>query len=195
MNYLAHAYLSFGDPLILAGNMAGDHVKGKLALAKYPERMQEGLMLHREIDAFADAHPAAMRAAMLFRADYGLYAGAIIDSLMDHFLANDAKLFSSVSQLKRFSEETYAQLETVKQHLPEGFLTYLPHMKEHNWLYNYRTLQGVQRSLGGLSRRAKYMRDPAKAYEIFVGYYYILGQCYYELMDAMIPMVKSRVQF
>ena len=29
MNYLAHAYLSFGDPDILAGNMISDFVKGK----------------------------------------------------------------------------------------------------------------------------------------------------------------------
>jgi acyl carrier protein phosphodiesterase len=29
MNYLAHAYLSFGEPDILAGNMISDFVKGK----------------------------------------------------------------------------------------------------------------------------------------------------------------------
>jgi acyl carrier protein phosphodiesterase len=195
MNYLAHAYLSFGDPLLLAGNMAGDHVKGKLALANYPERMQEGLMLHRAIDAAADAHPAARRAAMLFRQDYGLYSHAIVDALMDHFLASDAKLFSSGGALLAFTQETYAKLDSVAEHLPEGFLAYFPHMKEHNWLYGYRTMQGVQRALGGLSRRAKHMPDPAKAYEIFVGYYYMLGQCYYEVMDSMIPMVRLRVQF
>lgn len=195
MNYLAHAYLSFGDPLILAGNMAGDHVKGKLALAKYPERMQEGLMLHRAIDAAADVHPAALRAAMLFRQDYGLYSHAIVDALLDHFLANDAKQFSSAESLLIFTQKTYTQLDGVAEHLPEGFKAYFPHMREHNWLYGYRTMQGVQRSLGGLHRRAKHMPDPAKAYEIFVSYYYMLGQCYYEVMDSMIPMVRSRVAF
>ncbi len=29
MNYLAHAYLSFNDPDVLAGNMISDFVKGK----------------------------------------------------------------------------------------------------------------------------------------------------------------------
>ena len=29
MNYLAHAYLSFGDPDVLTGNMISDFVKGK----------------------------------------------------------------------------------------------------------------------------------------------------------------------
>jgi acyl carrier protein phosphodiesterase len=173
--------------------MAGDHVKGKLALAKYPERMQEGLLLHRTIDGAADAHPAAKRAAMLFRSDYGLYAHAIVDAVMDHFLANDAKLFPSHEALLRFTHETYSKLDTVEEHFPDGFRGYYSHMKLHNWLYGYRTMQGVQRSLGGLQRRAKHMADPGKAYATFAGYYYILGQCYYEIMDAMIPMVKERL--
>ena len=193
MNYLAHAYLSFGDPLLLAGNMAGDHVKGRLALAKYPERMQEGLLLHRAIDAAADTHPAALRAAMLFREDYGLYSHAIVDAVMDHFLANDAKLFPSHEALLAFTQETYAKLDSVEEHLPEGFRAFYPHMKMHNWLYGYRTMQGVQRCLGGLQRRAKHMPDPAKAYATFAGYYYILGQCYYEVMDSMIPLVRERI--
>lgn len=195
MNYLAHAYLSFGDPLLLAGNMAGDHVKGKLALAQYPQRMQDGLMLHRAIDQAADAHPAALRAAMLFRQDYGLYSHAIVDALMDHFLANDAKLFPSAEALLLFTQETYAKLDAVTEHLPDGFLAYFSHMKAHNWLYGYRTMQGMQRSLGGLHRRAKHMPDPAKAYATFVGYYYMLGQCYYEVMDSILPMVRERVAF
>ena len=29
VNYLAHAYLSFGDPEILTGNLISDFVKGK----------------------------------------------------------------------------------------------------------------------------------------------------------------------
>lgn len=195
MNYLAHAYLSFGDPLILAGNMAGDHVKGKLALAAFPARMQEGILLHREIDQRADAHPAAVRAAMLFRMDYGLYSRAIVDCVFDHFLANDARLFSSEAALLRFTQETYAKLDRAEAFLPAAFLAYYPHMKAHNWLYGYRTLQGVQRALGGLSRRAKHMPDVGKAYEIFVGYFYMLNQCYYEMMDSLVPVIKTRLHF
>ena len=36
MNYLGHAFLSFNNADILTGNMIADHVKGKLALDKYP---------------------------------------------------------------------------------------------------------------------------------------------------------------
>ena len=53
MNYLAHAYLSFGDPDILAGNMISDFVKGKKKY-EYPDRIQMGITLHRKIDEYTD---------------------------------------------------------------------------------------------------------------------------------------------
>jgi len=194
MNYLAHAFLSFEDPMILAGNIAGDHVKGRLALAAYPERMQEGLLLHRRIDELADHHPAVVRAALLFKQDYGLYAGAIVDAVMDHFLANDPKLFPSEDALLEFTQRTYAALDSQEAALPAGFLAYYPHMKAHNWLYGYRTMQGVQRSLGGLHRRAKHMAEPGKAYEIFVSYYYVLNGYYYELMDFLLKELGGSIR-
>lgn len=40
MNYLAHAYFSFGDPAILTGNMISDYVKGKKQF-DYPYRYKK----------------------------------------------------------------------------------------------------------------------------------------------------------
>ena len=80
MNYLGHAFLSFGDGDILTGNMIGDHVKGKIALEQYPDGIKKGIMLHRKIDEYTDLHPATQRAKLPFREVYGLYAGAIMDT-------------------------------------------------------------------------------------------------------------------
>lgn len=190
MNFLAHAYLSFGDPETLTGNMIGDHVKGRLVLAVYPEKIRRGIELHRKIDSFTDEHPASNRARLWFRQDYHLYSGAIVDSLYDHFLANDPKHFASEKQLFEFSQDTYAKLGSQSQYFPDGFAQYFTYMQEHNWLYNYRTLLGMKRSLNGLYRRAKHMPAVDKAYEIFVGHYYQLAQCYYEFMDDVVAFVK-----
>lgn len=190
MNYLGHAYLSFGDADILLGNMIGDHIKGRLALNNYPEGIQKGILLHRKIDEFADNHPATQRAKLWFREAYGLYAGAIMDTLYDHFLANDPKLFASEKDLKTFTLNVYEQIEQNTQYFPPVFAAYFPHMKEHNWLYNYRSMQGMQRALGGLARRAKHIPPIEKAYELFVGHYYQLAQCYYEFIDDVITFAK-----
>ena len=173
--------------------MIGDHVKGRLALAQFPDTIRKGVELHRKIDGMADMHPATMRAKLLFREDYGLYAGAIMDTLYDHFLANDPKYFRTDAALFDFSQKSYAQLAENEQFFPPKFATYFPYMREHNWLYNYRSLKGMEQSLGGLARRALHMPPIEKAYELFIGHYYTLNQCYYEFIDDIIKFAKTEL--
>ncbi len=190
MNYLGHAFLSFGDGEILTGNMIGDHVKGKIALEGYPEGIKKGIMLHRKIDGYTDVHPATQRAKLLFREEYGLYSGAIMDTLFDHFLASDPKYFPTQDALLLFTQKVYEQLAEHEQYFPLLFAEYFPHMKSYNWLLGYRTLKGMERSLSGLARRAKHIPPIEKAYEIFVTNYYHLNQCYYEIIDDLSGFVK-----
>jgi acyl carrier protein phosphodiesterase len=191
MNYLGHAFLSFGDEAILTGNLIGDNVKGMLALEKYPAKIKSGILLHRKIDGFTDVHPATQRAKLMFRATYGLYSGAIMDTLYDHFLANDPKLFPSETALLRFTQQVYTDLDKQAEWFPPKFASYFPYMKEQNWLYNYRTFPGIEQSLRGLARRATNIPSIKPAYEIFITNYYQLNQCYFELIDDLIKFAKS----
>lgn len=190
MNYLGHAFLSFGNDGILTGNMIGDDVKGKVALEQYPAAIKKGILLHRKIDTYTDTHTATQRAKLLFRGEYGLYSGAIMDTLYDHYLANDPKHFPTQETLLEYTKSIYGQLEKNESYFPPKFATYFPFMKEQNWLYNYRTLKGMERSLNGLARRALHIPPIGKAYEIFVTNYYQLNQCYYEFIDDVIKFVK-----
>jgi acyl carrier protein phosphodiesterase len=193
MNYLAHAYLSFQDTNRLTGNLIADHVKGQLPLQALPPGIADGIRLHRKIDAFSDTHPAVARAKVWFRDPYHLYAGPVLDTLWDHFLANDSGAFASEDALRSFTTDTYARLESTAQWHPEIFAGYFPHMREHDWLYGYRSMRGAERALTGLSRRAKHMPAPEAAYEIFVGRYYQLAQCYFELMQDLLAYVKIEI--
>lgn len=191
MNYLGHAFLSFGDGDILTGNMIGDHIKGRLALEQFPEGIRKGIELHRKIDDMADTHTATLRAKLLFREDYGLYSGAIVDTLYDHFLANDPKYFRTSDALRDFSQTVYTQLGKNEQFFPPKFAAYFPYMKQYDWLYNYRSLKGMEQSLGGLARRATHMPPIEKAYQLFISHYYTLNQCYYEFIDDIIKFAKT----
>lgn len=193
MNYLGHAFLSFGRPELLTGNMIGDYVKGSHILETFPEGIRRGIMLHRRIDAFADAHPATLKAKNLFRPDYRLYSGAFVDSLYDHFLANDPRYFSKEKDLADFAQGVYKSLGQYTEWLPESFLRMLPHMVSNNWLYNYRTLRGMQHSFRGLVHRAKYLESSDKAYEIFVSHYYELNQHYFDYIDDVVTYVKNEL--
>ncbi|MCF8451010.1 MAG: ACP phosphodiesterase [Taibaiella sp.] len=193
MNYLGHAFLSFGDSELITGNMIGDHVKGKLALDLLPPVIKKGIELHRKIDQMTDSHPASLRAGLLFRSDYGRYSGAIMDTLFDHFLANDPKHFPSQEDLLQFTQSVYNSLSLHQQYFPVGFAAYYPHMVQHNWLFNYRNMKGIEKSLHGLANRAKYIPPINKAYEIFVTNYYQLNQCYYDFIDDMIKFAKTEI--
>ena len=165
MNYLAHAYLSFNRPGILVGNMISDYVKGKKKY-DYPEQIQQGIAVHREIDRLTDTHPATKAAKEIFRPAYRLYAGSLMDVIYDHFLALDENEFTDES-LKAFTINTYAMLDQFTDHFPEKFSRMYPYMKAQNWLYNYRYRQGIEKSLAGVVRRAKYLEESDTAYLLF----------------------------
>jgi len=169
MNYLAHAYLSFGDPEILAGNMISDFVKGKKKF-DYPDRIQMGITLHRKIDEYTDSHPATRQAKQYLKAAAGLYAGSFVDIIYDHFLANDVYEFEE-GALAIFSQNTYIKLESFEKWLPEKFRTFLFYMRTQDWLLHYRSTEGIRNSFQGLCRRAKYIDDPEPVFEAFLRHY------------------------
>ena len=193
MNYLAHAYLSFGRPGILVGNMISDHVKGKKKY-DYPEQIQQGIAVHREIDRFTDTHPATKEAKEIFRPAYRLYAGSLMDVIYDHFLALDENEFTDES-LKAFTMNAYATLDQFTDHFPEKFSRMYPYMKSQNWLYNYRYRQGIEKSLSGVVRRAKYLEESDTAYLLFNEHYNKLKDLYQlffpELKNMTINFLKQ----
>ena len=177
MNYLAHAYLSFNKPEILVGNMISDYVKGKKQF-DYPPAVQKGIKLHRAIDNFTDTHAATQELKSFFRPQYRLYSGAFADVVYDHFLANDAAQFNTEADLKQFAASTYHMLKAFTDIFPPPFLKMFPYMKDHDWLYNYRYKWGIQKSFGGLVRRAAYLTESEIAFEIFNEHYAAMQVCY-----------------
>jgi acyl carrier protein phosphodiesterase len=186
MNYLAHAYLSFGQPQLLAGNMVSDFVKGKKQY-EFALMIQQGIKLHRAIDSFTDSHPVIKEMKKPFREKYGLYAGAFIDIACDYFLANDRNEFTSSEALSSFSKETYGKLEMQIDHLPVAFQQTFIYMKQHDWLFNYQFEWAIQRSFTGIIKRAKYMDDEAMAFTIFQNNVETLRPYYEEFF----PLLKN----
>jgi acyl carrier protein phosphodiesterase len=176
MNYLAHAYLSFNQPELLVGNMISDFVKGKKKF-EYPPGIQKGIALHRSIDTFTDDHYVTRQAKEIFRPHYRLYAAAFTDVVYDHFLAVDEKHFT-LESLKTFSISTYQLLDAYTSYMPDRFAGMFPYMKEQNWLYNYHTRQGIEKSLGGVVRRSAYLTESDTAFRLFEEHYDALKKHY-----------------
>jgi acyl carrier protein phosphodiesterase len=189
MNYLAHAYLSFNNPDILVGNMISDFVKGKKQF-DFPPSIQQGIQLHRAIDSFTDLHPATKEAKLLLKPAVGAYAGAFMDIVYDHFLALDANELSEPAW-KEFAALTYQQLFARETFLPDKFARMLPYMASQNWLFNYRYPEGIEKSFGGLVRRAAYLEDHRAVFDLFIEHYNELGIHYKKFFPDVKKYAKS----
>ncbi|MEP7236645.1 MAG: ACP phosphodiesterase [Ferruginibacter sp.] len=186
MNYLAHAYLSFNQPGILVGNMISDYIKGKKQF-DYPLPVQKGIRLHRLIDNYTDTHAATQQLKSFFRPQYRLYSGAFGDVVYDHFLANDTNEFTSETELKQFAATTYLMLEPHVELFPPPFKKMFPYMQEYDWLYNYRHRWGIEKSFGGVAKRAAYLTESKIAFDIFNEHYDAMQLCY----NAFFPDLKK----
>lgn len=193
MNYLAHAYLSFNHEPTLVGNMISDYIKGKKKF-DYSLPIQQGIQLHRFIDEFTDFHVATKEAKQFFKPSVGLYAGAFVDVVYDHFLALDVSVFSTPEALNQFSTTTYLQLQNNKNLLPEKFSNMLPYMQQQNWLYNYQFLWGMEKSFEGVVRRANYLQSSATAFEAFQQHYAGLQQCYHAFIFDVKKMAMEQFE-
>jgi acyl carrier protein phosphodiesterase len=185
MNYLAHAHLSFNNPEIVVGNMISDFVKGKKRF-EFSEPIQKGIMLHRSIDMFTDEHAVTKKAKQVFKPVVGLYAGAFMDVVYDHFLALDANEFPNETLLN-FSLSVYATLDQNRSVFPEKFGRVFYYMQQENWLYSYGTLSRIEKSFRGLLYRAKYLTEDIAVFDCFQNNYTYLRECY----NIFFPEVKK----
>lgn len=193
MNYLAHAYLSFNNKHLLLGNMCSDFIKGKKKF-DYSLPMQQGIMLHRAIDEFTDTHPSTTKAKIFFKPFVGLYAGAFVDVVYDHFLAIDKNEFINNEALLNFTHNTYNILQENIYQLPEKFQIIFPYMQQQNWLYNYQFKWGVEKSFEGLTRRAKYLSFWAEAFSAFINNYQALQNCYTNFFSEIKYFANQKMQ-
>ena len=191
MNYLAHAFLSFNNADLLAGNMISDFIKGRKQF-DYPPGILAGIRLHRAIDEFTDAHAATKEIKTLFRPAYRLYAGAMADVVYDYFLANDPCEFTEAAALKIFTLQTYCLLEKRSGFFPPPFAHLFPYMQKDDWLYHYRFDEGMQRSFGGVGRRAKYIAETDTAFDIFLNNKLCIRECYNDFFPAVKQFAQHR---
>lgn len=151
MNFLAHIYLSFEDTEITLGNFFADHIRGN-SFKHYPDKIQKGIMLHREIDTFTDSHPVAKQSSKRLHKNHGHYSKVIIDIFYDHFLAKNWLHYSEVP-LEEYVANFHDLLEENHALLPLDTQRMIPSLIADNWLYNYTNLEGISKVLDGMHQR------------------------------------------
>ena len=151
MNHLAHLFLAGSSAESLIGNLAGDFVKGVLG-DELPPAIRAGIIQHRKIDSYTDAHPDVGDFRRVIAAEHGHYARVIADIFIDHFLACRFDEFGG-EPLESFLARTYAAIDPHASTLPGRLRVVYPYMRDEQWLLSYRTLEGIRLTLANISRR------------------------------------------
>lgn len=189
MNYLAHLYLSGENEKTLVGNFIGDYVKGK-KFQKFPENIQTGILLHRQIDTFTDSHPRFTDAKKLLRNEFGLYSGILVDFFYDHFLAANWNKYSNVT-LRSFAKRTHAILLSNFTYLPHRVQGFLPFLIQNRRLESYATVPGILDSIKIMSKYTSLPEKSEFAYKTLIDNYDFFAENFSLFMNDMINYVFS----
>ncbi len=153
MNFLAHIYLSGNEEGVIIGNFIADGIKGK-RYEKYPPQIAKGILLHRAIDTFTDAHPIVHQSTGRLHQNYSHYSGVIVDILYDHFLAKNWSKYSN-QPLEEYVQHFYKLLRKNFTILPPRIQQMMPYMIADNWLLSYATVEGISKILVQMNVRTK----------------------------------------
>jgi acyl carrier protein phosphodiesterase len=153
LNYLAHLYLADDDPESLIGSLLGDFARGRIDDA-LPAAVRWGVVMHRRIDAYTDAHAVFRRSKRRIRPEFRRYAGILVDVYYDHFLASRWADYSGVP-LEAFASEVYRTLQQHRHSFPPPMQRSMAYMVGNQLLQSYRSIDGIRRSLQGIEGRLK----------------------------------------
>jgi acyl carrier protein phosphodiesterase len=161
VNFLAHIFLSGSEPDVMAGNFMGDSVRGSQA-DLLPADIRRGVQLHRAIDSYTDAHPVVALSKQRLRAKFGKYAPVVADVFYDHFLAAGWSAYST-EPLRRYVDRVYAELQNYYAQFPLRTQRFYDYMLRHDILYGYSAVEGIDRVMRGMARRARFESRMEKA--------------------------------
>ncbi|WP_298496628.1 acyl carrier protein phosphodiesterase [uncultured Algibacter sp.] len=192
MNYLAHIYLSGDNDLITIGNFIADGIKGK-SYKKYSTNIQIGILLHRHIDSYTDAHKTFRLSTKRLHKKYGHYSGVIVDILYDHFLAKNWDRYSDIP-LNEYIEKFYDSLEANYDILPVRIQKMMPYMLTDNWLLSYASIDGISRVLDGMNRRTKNRSSMNEAIVELETFYSEFENEFSAFFDELIMSSKKKLE-
>ncbi len=183
MNHLAHFLLSASDPALLVGGFLGDFVKGRLN-GRLPKELENGIKLHRAIDAFTDKHPIVRRSCLRPDNEFRRVAPIMMDIVYDYFLARHWHRFRAES-LEQFSDHVTNTILNYDTELPPDAFRFISYVADGRRLQHYGTREFVQRSFVHLNKRLTRENPLDAAFAQFLKFEPALEQDFLDFFPAL----------
>ena len=191
MNFLAHIYLSGEDDFVKIGNFMADSIRGSQYL-DYPNSLQKGILLHRHIDSFTDAHPIYRKSKHRLHEKYGHYSGVIMDIAYDHFLAKNWSKYSK-EKLEDYAADFYQLMQDNYEILTERTKGMLPYMIGRNWLVSYATIAGLEMILFQMDYRTKHRAHMQEAIVEIQDFYTEFESEFFQFFEELVLSCQQKL--
>ncbi len=192
MNFLSHLYLAGDSEGLIIGNFIADSVKGS-AFNQFSSEIKKGILLHRKIDSFTDSHPIVEQSKQRLREKYKKYSSVIVDIYYDHYLATNWDIYSDI-ELQEFIQGIYNIIKTNHSILPEKSAHFTKYMLQHNILFAYSKLEGIEQVLHGMSRRASFQSNMEFAIHDLKEHYTLFENEFKLFFPELQHFVKSQIE-
>jgi len=164
VNFLAHCLIAeqaaaalpdgsdqHDTAMLVAGGFLGDFLKGPVP-THLPRALEQGVRLHRRIDAFSNSNAAIRRSCNRFPQSLRRLAPPLVDIVADHLLARQWQQHHHLP-LNEFSRQTYLQIDASAAHLPPHGIEFLQWMQNHDLLASYHSWETTCRGMRSVTRR------------------------------------------
>jgi acyl carrier protein phosphodiesterase len=151
MNHLAHFHLAAPGDGRIVGALLADYVRGPLD-GRLPAAVEEGVRLHRRIDAYTDTHAAVRALRGEFVPPARRLAGVALDLYFDLFLARHWQRFHA-QELAVFGADVYQVLRAHHALFPEQGRRHAERLEQHDLLRRYAESAVVEGALARIGER------------------------------------------
>lgn len=190
MNHLAHLVLAGADPDLRFGALLADHVKGRQALDELPGGVRAGVVLHRQIDGWTDAHPAVTGLTRRLDPPWRRYAGVILDVLFDNMLDRHWARFGP-QPLAQFAAGIDRLMARRQAEMPPRMQRFTAWAREVSLWQRYGERAMLERIFDLLARRHGRREPLARGAELLDRYDAEIEQAFLALMPTLFASARD----
>lgn len=189
MNFLAHMFLTRHDPQLTVGNYVADFIRNR-DLVLFPNKVVQGIMLHRHIDHYTDTHPEVLKSTRKLRKRHKKYAPVVIDVFYDYILSQNWDRFSGVPK-REFADSIYQTLNEYSHMFPVHLQDITARMIADDFLLQYGKKSGMQKTFNRIGKRAKFSSNFDTAFDDLEENYEEINEGFLKFFPDLIEEVET----
>ena len=191
MNFLAHMFLTQTNKEHTVGNYIAEFIRNR-DMVLFSDKIVEGIKLHRHIDHYTDTHPEVLKSTRKLRARHQKYAPVVIDVFYDYILSKNWDKFSEID-MRSFADKIYVYLNEYSDQFPIHLQNITSRMIADDFLLQYGTQSGIEKTFRRIGRRAKFKSNFETAFEDLENDYDEINDGFLRFFPDLIEEVKDFV--